>query len=417
MAEGAQRQAPARGDGAEHELPFREELIFGNSDTLTVTVRVRLRSLPVLLERYLDVFSQQKYLNHFPWIDKLAEVTSRERISELENKTNVALSLVGHGGFSLVIPEIVDWEEAGGFAYKEYPTQDEVYSGLDLCAFEATWDGPLSVKRMKQRPVHVLNSSKTVSRKRWQSYKCLYGEILDGDDVFVLSGGKWYRVLASFVQQINKEVAELRDDRLNLTPYVTADVVSQPGYVATLKENFYCQIAVRGQGDDWKLIDRSKIFHGGGSSQIEFCDIVRKEDEGANFIFVKRYLGSKGGPGLLSHLFAQGYVAMAAIDNDRLFAEKVNEKLAGFWTIPQQGSRMIRATFAIVTPKVGAVEEILPFFSRLNLRNTARNLRKLGVSVSLCFVASDEVDSERSHSDPVDPSTVKGRTKRSKSRK
>lgn len=403
---------PAKGDDPGRELQFREELIFGNSDTLTVAVRVRLRSVPVLLERYLNVFAQRKYLNHFPWIDKLAEVTSRDQIKELEARTNVALSMGGHSGFSLVVPEIVDWEEIGGFSYKEHPAQDEVYSGLDLNSFEAMGGGVLSVERMRRRQVYALNSSKTASKKRWQSYKCLYGEIQQGDDVFVLSGGKWYRVQANFVQQVNQEVTELLDYTLGLPPYVTADVTSQPGYMVTLKENCYCQIAVRGRGDDWKLIDRSKIFHGGGKSQIEFCDIVRKEGDGANFIFVKRYLGSKGGPGLLSHLFAQGYVAMSAVDNDKLFVDKVNEVLAGFWVIPQQGSRAIRATFAIVTPKVGAVDEILPFFSRLNLRNAARNLRRIGVSVSLCFVASDESESEKPDTDPASQGKPKGGAKR-----
>lgn len=99
-----------------------------------------------------------------------------------------------------------------------------------------------------------------------------------------------------------------------------------------------------------------------------------------------RKRGSSG----LSHLFAQGVVAADMLLHDRRFREEFSRKLptthqlASVATSPQPGE--FEVAYAIVVGPDGELS--LPFFSRVNLRNAARQLGQFGLRVALTPIPS-----------------------------
>jgi uncharacterized protein (TIGR04141 family) len=125
------------------------------------------------------------------------------------------------------------------------------------------------------------------------------------------------------------------------------------------------------------LMHKKNIPYGGAPSQFEFCDLFSKNRD---IIHVKRY----GNSSALSHLFAQGRLSGELFQMEKEFRKKVAEILPEEFLFdnPQERPRSehYQVVFAIISDFPGDLS--LPFFSKLNLKNTARNLSGLGYRVA-----------------------------------
>jgi uncharacterized protein (TIGR04141 family) len=105
-------------------------------------------------------------------------------------------------------------------------------------------------------------------------------------------------------------------------------------------------------------------------------------------IHVKKYAGSS----VLSHLFAQGSVAANAFLEDAKVRAAVNAILPPSHQLSVPADRPDPRTFeviyAVISRSLKPIDKVLPFFSRLNLRNAARQLRAFGYTVALTKIAS-----------------------------
>ena len=382
-------------DRSDPGLPL-EAAIYGSMDSLVVSARVKLRQVPALLKRYNDAFNNKGYTERFLWIDNISEVSDRERISALNAEIDRRLADIASSELFLVVPELVDWREIRGFSYTEAPDEQQICDALDLESFAATTEGPLTLRMLRTRNVFAISidadadeQGRMFHRFRWPLAKCLYGEVKDGAAVYILSSGKWYRVKSEFVAQVNEDADRLAETHLAFPPYVQEDIRAYPDYMDSKKEHFYCKEVAR-QGPLWKVLDRGNIAHGGGHSELEFCDLARAEGGGGCLVFVKRNVDTNRGPATLSHLFAQGYTSFSTLESDKDFVTKANNALGGLFSMDSENLNLFRAVFLIISTKTGRPSEILPFFSRLNLRNTAKNLKRMGVHASVAFAATDE---------------------------
>jgi uncharacterized protein (TIGR04141 family) len=124
-------------------------------------------------------------------------------------------------------------------------------------------------------------------------------------------------------------------------------------------------------------MDQKMIFHGGGHSQVEFCDILTADKQ---LIHVKHYSGSSQ----LSHLFSQGVVAGELFVQDEEFRQKVNDKLPDHAKFDDPSVRPNPHEYEIVFAIISKFKKPLdiPFFSKVNLRNARRRLRGYGFQVS-----------------------------------
>jgi uncharacterized protein (TIGR04141 family) len=120
-------------------------------------------------------------------------------------------------------------------------------------------------------------------------------------------------------------------------------------------------------------MDAVSINYGGGQSKVEFCDVFSRD---RILLHVKRYSGSS----VLSHLFAQGFTSPSLLIGEAEFRKLLNAKLPKSHRLPDPDKRPVAAdyeiAYGIASRSTGTL--ILPFFSRVILRSTLRNLRNLG---------------------------------------
>ncbi|MEW6073588.1 MAG: TIGR04141 family sporadically distributed protein [Planctomycetota bacterium] len=347
-----------------------EDTMLGRSiagmDGLTVTVAVALSDLPAQIERYMAQWRKRRYRERYPWVDQIGEIRDRRQARELDERLVERLAARELDQTWLAVPVPIDWSQVGGFRFstsERAGTHDDIH----LVAFFDSLRDPesLSPETLKRKSVYCLDPDGRHARDRWPVYQCLYAEIRDGEDVFLLTGGRWYRVARRFVQRIDGDVAELQATTYVLPPYRHGS------------EKAYNEEVARGDGAI-ALMDGKNVRYGGGASQIEFCDLfIRKRA----MVHVKRY----GGSSVLSHLFAQGVVSATLFLQDAEFRREVRQKLpnAHRHGVPDGRPRPERyeVAFAIVSRSPGDL--VLPFFSKVNLRNAARTLEGLGYRVTL----------------------------------
>jgi uncharacterized protein (TIGR04141 family) len=108
-------------------------------------------------------------------------------------------------------------------------------------------------------------------------------------------------------------------------------------------------------------------------------------------IHVKRHLGSRD----LSHLFSQGFVSASLLQEDDVFRAATSAKIA---ELTNDHSFALFNTSPLVTGNFEVVYVILaswggrnlaaalPFFSKINLERTVRELLNRGFRVGLCQI-------------------------------
>lgn len=124
----------------------------------------------------------------------------------------------------------------------------------------------------------------------------------------------------------------------------------------------------------------------GRTTPIEICDLLSKDRQ---LIHVKRHVGSSD----LSHLFAQGLVSAELLQMNLEFRREAHAKVAtvahgrpGFDFLA--GARFVPSDYEVVYAIIERWQgcrcaEALPFFSKVNLREVATNLRSRGFRVGL----------------------------------
>lgn len=335
-------------------------------DALTVTLAATLAELPKLLGRYLEQWTKQRYQSRYPWVDHVSEIRDRRQVESLDEQVVERLVAEELDHVWLAVPVPIDWSQVGGFRFSP-SMRAEMYDDIHASTFLKSLRDPTkaSARTLRNKSVYCLDPDGRYERDKWPVYQCLYAEVHDEDDVFLLTGGRWYRVARQFVRKIDEDIARLSATTYELPPY---SAESEQEYNAVVAE----------ASEEIALMDNRKIWYGGGASQIEFCDLFIQR---RTLLHVKRY----GASSVLSHLFSQGVVSATLFVQDGGFREEVRRKLepAHREGVPRgrPDAGRYEVGFAIVSRSAGDL--VLPFFSKVNLRNAARTLRGFGYEVTL----------------------------------
>ncbi|MEK7315628.1 MAG: TIGR04141 family sporadically distributed protein [Candidatus Eisenbacteria bacterium] len=333
-------------------------------DALSITVKVELRDIPAMLERYLTQSRSEEYKQHYPWVDHIREVEDPELKEELDTALVESIQ-AGDDRVWMAVPEMIDWTDVAGFRYtpsQRNPLRDDIH----VVDFLASLRGPerLTAQGLKQRKVYCFSESAEMITHQWPVYRCLYFEAERDGTTYLLTDGKWYAINRDFVAQINAEVMSVTASSANLPDYDDAS------------EKEYNERVAGADTARFVLLDGKPIRHGGGQSSIEFCDLLTL---GRDIIHVKRY----GGSSVLSHLFAQGLVSGEAFHTDSGFRAKLNEVLPATHRLADPAQQPRASDYKVVFGVVSRDERPLrlPFFSKVNLRFAARRLQGFGYGV------------------------------------
>jgi uncharacterized protein (TIGR04141 family) len=277
-------------------------------------------------------------------------------------------------GLWLSIPEIIDWAEVDGFKYRDAHSAPS-YTDVHIIDFLKDIGGPnvVSLELLKKRRrVYAVSQLTDEIYDAWTVYRCLYCEIEQGSETYLLNNGKWYRLGSDFRERINQQFEQVPRCEIEL-----------PEYKDKSETEYNARVAAE-HPEQFALLDRKEIKCGGRYDKVEFCDLFGTDKR---IFHVKRYAGASAP---LSHMFSQAVVSGSLLRRDSDFRHQV----AGLLTQPFQD--------LVHEPKPGEYEIVLaivstskskltlPFFSRVNLNNAWTRLQDLGYKVSLAKIQAEK---------------------------
>lgn len=352
------------------------------ADALVLGVDKAVTDLPALLRDLYTHFTATKYQAAFGWVDHLAEIRDPTLVATLDSQLVSHLREADTTATHMAMPENLEWEDIEHFLVT--PTRKHAYEELDLDEYLAqslTDAENLTIGLLKGRKVSVKFNSSADAVARWSVYQCLVSEQRINGRLYALVEGRWFEVAESLVAQV--------DDAVSALP--TATVPLPPGRPGEAEDDYNARAA--SASADLALLDKKLVAPDGANTKIEFCDLMSTD---GSLVHVKR----KSRSSTLSHLFAQGHVSAASLADGTL-RDQVRvaiEKSAGGgdssgWLdlVAPGGSALDRdkvtITYAVIANSSAPGVEWLPFFSRLTLMQTVRDLNRLGfMKVSLVRV-------------------------------
>lgn len=355
------------------------------SDALVLTTKRAAKELPDLLAELLTAYEDDAYKARFEWIDHLAEVKDPTTVGALDHELVNQLRAGNVASTHLAMPENFAWDEILGFKIDGAGRMQ--FEDLDLDEYLAALDdkqSELTLEQLKQRKVKVGWIKSGTFDSRWSVYNSLVSEQRVGVKTFALIEGSWFEIAEALVLAVDTYLESLPDAETLLPPAFKNE-----------SEGAYNE-RVAGLSVDLLLLDRQLARSAGATSPIEFCDLLSSRSE---LIHVKR----KSRSATLSHLFAQGNVSAITLIGDGSFRDAVRQRLgevagsdATRWLelVPDSDSRPDRSQytvhFAVVTNSNGTGTDWLPFFSKLNLMQTAKQIQSLGPAVVISRIAVED---------------------------
>ena len=343
------------------------------ADALVLGVDKPVTDLPAILRDLHTHYTATKYQAAFGWIDHLAEVKDPALVNALDDLLVTQLKASDTGATHMAVPENLDWADIEYFLI--VPTKRKTYDELDLddyLAQTATDAANLTVPLLKSRKVSVKFLRNPDADSRWSVYQCLVSEQRLNGLLYALIEGRWFAIADSLVNQVDTAIAAIP----------LASVTLPAGFPGESEDAYNARAAAASA--DLTLLDKKLVAPEGSTTLIEFCDLLSTD---GSLVHVKR----KSRSSTLSHLFAQGHVsAEALVDGalrDRVRAAITqaaggDDATAWLDLVPPSSSPLDRdkvtVTYAVIANSRATGVEWLPFFSRLTLMQTVRDLNRLG---------------------------------------
>lgn len=335
-------------------------------DAVVANINHGLEGIVGFLER-CEAFAQDEgYKKTYPWVDHIAEISDKAKIGELDE---LLLERIRSGSFDslwLALPDRVEWHRVEGFKFTTHATTPAA-PDLQLADLLATFGDltKLSTKMLKRRKAYVYAHDTEHPIEKWSAYQCICFEERLGSNTFLLNGGKWYCVDSDFTKTVDESFAAMPRSDLMLPDCTETD------------EGEYNERVCNANARRFELLDKRLVNHGGGHSSVEICDILTDD---RRLVHIKKY----GGSSVLSHLFSQAAVSGELLCSDASFRKKTNAKIKKNGhkvSVDAFEPRNYEIVLGIITWSKKSLT--LPFFSRVNLRATARRLRSFGYKVTL----------------------------------
>jgi len=322
-------------------------------------------------------------------IDKVRPILDRLVLATLDQKA-VDLIKAGADNFELSMP---GWSEDDVVYYGLYgPGLKGRFPDLLMSNYRDALDdklGELDIESIRKHGVVAEFNNDAGVKKRWSIKKALVGSVVEVGGLYAISEGEWYRLDQQFKSDIDATFVALKEDWSD-PPLIIIKKVSEDGkksgFESELSYNERCA-GVYGQVLlDQKIITVPATPYG----KFEACDLL--DIEGKRLIHVKK---SSRQSSVLSHFFKQGSnsarilktipearVALVEMVRDMTDDPTANALEAAM------GDAMIewKVEFHIVDAPRNDGTFMIPFFSRITLRDESRTLKGMAFDVSLRFV-------------------------------
>ena len=350
------------------------------ADSIRIARRTRFEELGALCRRIASLHEGKDYKRRFDFVDRFEGISDPSRIAELEDR--VRESLRTHpDGWALVVPGIQDFDAVASYRVT-FPNADPLEMPdptipdlVDHVGSESLADDAVGIlvesldeagDRIAQHPL----------------FGCLDGQLIHDEWTTQLESGVFYAIEADYLAEIDAAITAIPLSDVDLPDSVRT---RENGELIEIEEGEYNDLAAKPV--DRFLLDKKTVRVSSKTSPIEVCDVLTLD---RHLIHVKRKFSSSS----LSHLFGQGYVSSELLVDSQEYRERIRDKIGPLepefqalfpdsGVVPQDW----KVVYAIVGDWGGAPPaKKLPFFSKINLLNHARGLRRLGFAVELAKV-------------------------------
>lgn len=350
-------------------------------DAARVTVDVDPAALRGKCAELLAVSTRHDYREHFPFFDKVKRVRDPEEKRRLERLALSSLARQEFERFDLYPPQLVG-DEVVAFQIHSPRTRGAptIVFEPDHRVLSGSIKGLQTLEKIRAQldrfKLKGIDADGQVVDE-WSYFRCLHWEHTDGDGVYVLDGGEWYRVAESFVAEVEDLASDLKPSGIRWPPAKTGQ-----------REDDYNAVAA--EELDVALLDK-RLIRLADQSPIEACDLFTAKRQ---FIHVKH---RKGGSEPLGHLFGQAVVSAESFVLEQQFRDRLKEVLVDVKSeladlVPDRVSaREWGIVLALIVTGRGSGDGAanLPFFSKVVLRLAVRRLRAMGFEVFLDTVGTE----------------------------
>lgn len=340
--------------------------IVSGSDSFCLSIKVDVSNILEFLSKCYQQYEKKDYQEEFGWIDQIEEIKNPTTVVGLDNVLIKQLNNRSIDNVWMAVPEMLDWSDIKGFKY--LLRQDDYVDDISLERFlddrrDEVW---ADISQLKTKYVKAYSASTDSELFHWSIYKCIYGEIQDGNNLYVINNGKWYLINNDFVAKINQYYNSVPLSDIVLPEYNQKNEGEYNKEVTRQNNSFLC-------------LDANNISYGGGHSKIEFCDLLSSDKK---IVHIKKYAGSS----VLSHLFYQGLVSGELFVSDPEFRKSLNRKLTTHWKLARPETKPDANKYEVIYGIISNVDEDrphIPFFSKVSFKNAKRRLEGFGYTVKL----------------------------------
>lgn len=337
------------------------------TDAFYITPKLSFKDLKPIIQKSYGNYKLNRYKENFDWVDNLSPESNPSVIESLNEKLVEAVSDSDFDFLSLSPPTLLDWSSIVGLSYTP---SGELVQDFDIAHYTEYLNtlSDLTVEKLSKKSIYLEYTGNDV-KSRLRLWDCLNYQTEFDDHLYVRSMGKWFKVNKVFSERILEETIKLKE-----SDSIFIDCKN------SWNEGVYNE-ALANSNDDYILFDRKNIKCEAARTDIEACDVLTKDGE---FIHVK----PKNQSSTLSHLFSQGRISAVALISDKNYRKKMRKiiRASGKFShmvipLDRINNTDYTITYATITKGDAPMVEKLPFFSRLNLRQSAQFLFQHGFEV------------------------------------
>lgn len=348
------------------------------TDSLSVTRKMSMLEIKENLIYYFNSYNKDDYKGKgFEWIDNIQKIKDAETQMML-NDYLVQAILNSDESLRIAPNKIIEWENIISFRITGMgrSTEESIYINQNSY-FEYIRSRKKQnnvIDKLKRDDLRA-RTTDDIEVKISNIYDAIIYETLINGQKYILCYGDWFEVDTEYYTRIK--------NRVKRTPKCA---IQFPNCKKGQSEGEYNESVVSHNSEYVLLDQKNYIGKNYGRSKIEPCDIFTKNKQ---LIHVK--IG--GASSKLSHLFSQGLVSARILSIDKGFKAHINDvtkQKLGYEPIGlDDQNNQFEIVFAIIDKREEEIENVIPFFSLVNLAQVLDNLDSMNFKNSLMLIKQE----------------------------
>lgn len=411
-----QKREVSTADGImrDFEFDFNEEFLnslsgkafdgnFANSligkESLKLTVELEIDQIHEYSKKLLESYKKEDYKENFSFIDNLKIIKDENIWNTFRDDVKNSFRFNDKSKILLAYPNIMDFEFHN---YKiTYKSQNKQYSDINTdILFSFLTEKEINLSTIEPEKIGIILLTDDNKSIRYDIWDYLSYEFQIEDKKYIYSSNQIFEIDSNYFDSIINEIdmyeLSLSDETINIPNiYFWNEQKQKTKEVKGVSKKVTVEIEVVENEGDYNLrfasantdkcicLDKKNFrdFPDRKNDQVEISDVITIDKE---YICVKTYKNSSS---VLSHLFMQGIVSAELLieceDYRNKIKNSVKHKFSDFIDINNPKRDEITFVYAIAMKKDGRLSSNLPFFSKISLRQSIKNLTKMGFNVKL----------------------------------